>query len=136
MEHPTELAADAPSRAWDRPVVTLPVLAFLSLVGGQLPSFSTRANVYTICLGGAMLWLGLGNRLPRRPPPTRLGPGAAWWLLPVAVFGIFEGATFLLGSTPEYPTFSKLADPLLEDRLLRSAGYFAWLTGFWVLVRR
>ncbi|HEV7707486.1 MAG TPA: hypothetical protein VGP16_04765, partial [Asanoa sp.] len=68
--------------------------------------------------------------------PARLGPGTAWWLVPVAIFGVFEGSTFLLGSMAEYPTFSKLADPLLEDELLRSAGYFAWLAGFWALVRR
>jgi hypothetical protein len=135
MEQPrTELAADAP-RGWDRAVVTLPVLAFLSLIGGQLPSFTTRANLYTICLGGALLWLGLAGRV-RRPVPPPLGRGTAWWLVPVAIFGVFEGSTFLLGSTPEYPTFSKLTDPLLDDKLVRSAGYFAWLTGFWALVRR
>jgi hypothetical protein len=68
--------------------------------------------------------------------PTRFGRGTAWWLLPVAIFGIFEGSTFLLGSSPNYPTFSKLADPLLEDELFRSAAYFAWLAGFWGMVRR
>ncbi|HTF10764.1 MAG TPA: hypothetical protein VK659_21585 [Asanoa sp.] len=127
----TEIVADAPRGA----VGTLPVLAFLSLVGGQLPSFTTRANLYTICLGGSMLWLGLAGRA-RRPLPARLGAGTAWWLVPVAIFGVFEGSTFLLGSMAEYPTFSKLADPLLEDELLRSVGYFAWLGGFWALVRR
>jgi hypothetical protein len=142
MEQPREIAAevprgawDRPRAAWDRPIVTMPVLAFLSLVGGQLPSFSTRANLYTISLGGAMIWLGLSSRLPRRPTATP-GRGTVWWLLPVAVFGVFEGSTFLLGSSPEFPTFSKLTDPLLEDELARSAAYLAWLTAFWGLVRR
>ena len=66
MDQSREIAVEVP-RAWDRPIVTMPVLVFLSLVGGQLPSFSTRANLYTISLGGAMIWLGLSNRLPRRP---------------------------------------------------------------------
>lgn len=135
MEQPgTQVAAETP-RGWDRAVVTLPVLAFLSLIGGQLPSYTTRANVYAICLGGALLWLGLSGRV-RRPLPARLGPGTGWWLVPIGIFGVFEGSMFLLGSTPEFPTFSRLADPLLEDELIRTAGYFAWLTSFWALVRR
>ena len=134
MEQPgTELVADA-ARGWDRAVVTVPVLACLSLIGGQLPSYTTRANVYTICVGGSLVWLGLSGRV-RRPLAARLGPGTAWWLVPIGIFGVFEGSTFLLG-TPDYPTFSRLADPLLEDELIRSAGYFAWLTTFWALVRR
>ncbi|MEV4622915.1 hypothetical protein AB0J74_29905 [Asanoa sp. NPDC049573] len=127
----TEVATDA--RGGSAPALL--VLAFLSLVGGQLPSFTTRANLYTICLGGSLLWLGLAGR-GRRPEPARLGPGTAWWLVPVAIFVLFEASTFVLGSMAAYPTFSKLADPLLEDEVLRSAAYFAWLTGFWALVRR
>jgi hypothetical protein len=138
MDQPPEITVDiAPEpRAWDRPIVTMPVLAFLSLVGGQLPSFSTRANLYTISVGGALIWLGLSHRMPRKPLPGPFGAATAWWLLPVAVFGLFEGSTFVLGSTPEFPTFSKLADPLLQDNLVRSAVYFGWLTAFWGLVRR
>jgi hypothetical protein len=133
MEQPTQLAAEAPDGG-DRPVVVLPVLAFLSLVGGQLPSFSTRANLFAISLGGTMLTLGLARRPARTP--ARLGSGTVWWLVPLAIFAVFEGSTYLLGSTADYPTFSKLTDPLLEDELLRTAGYFAWLTGFWALARR
>ena len=117
-------------------MVSVPVIACLSLVGGQLPSFSTQANLYTIGTGGALIWLGLSSRMPRRPAPVRLGPGAIWWVLPAALFGVFEGATFVLGSGDDFPTFSRLADPLLEDRLVRSLGYFAWLSAFWALVRR
>jgi hypothetical protein len=135
MEQPSELTAEVP-RAWDRPAVTMPVLAVLSLAGGQLPSFSPAANIYTLSTGGALIWLGLSHRLPRRPAPARLGPGSVWWLVPVAVFGVFEGSTFLLGSGHEYPTFSKLADPLLKDELVRSVAYFGWLAAFWALVRR
>lgn len=135
MEQPPEIAAKVP-RVWDRPVVSVPVLAFLSLVGGQLPSFSLQANLYTMGTGGALIWLGLSARVPRHPAPLRPGPGAIWWLLPVVVFGVFEGGTFVLGSTDDFPTFSRLADPLLNDQLVRSAVYFGWLTAFWGLVRR
>jgi hypothetical protein len=135
MDQQPEIAAEVP-KAWDRPVVTVPVLVCLSLVGGQLPSFSTQANIYTIGTGGALIWLGLSNRMPRREAPRRLGPGTVWWVLPAALFGIFEGTTFMLGSGDDFPTFSGLADPLLEDRMVRSVAYFAWLSAFWGLVRR
>jgi hypothetical protein len=135
MDQPPEIIAEVP-RAWDRPVVSVPVLAFLSLVGGHLPSFSPQANLYTLGTGGALIWLGLSNRVVRRPVPRRFGSGVIWWVLPVAVFGVFEGATFMLGSTDDFPTFSRLADPMLDDELVRSAVYFGWLTAFWGLVRR
>jgi len=135
MEQQPELSADMP-RAWDRPVVSVPILAVLSLVGGQLPSFSAQANIYTLGTGGALVWLGLSNRMPRRSTPQRLGSGVVWWVLPVAIFGVLESTTFMLGSSDDFPTFSKLADPLLDDELVRSAAYFAWLSAFWGLVRR
>lgn len=135
MEQQPELTADVP-RAWDRPLVSIPILAVASLVGGQMPSFSTQANIYTIGTGGALVWLGLANRVSRRAAPPRLRSGAIWWLLPVLVFGVFEATTFMLGSRDDFPTFSKLADPLLDDTLIRSVGYFAWLSAFWGLVRR
>jgi len=135
MEQPSDLTAQMP-RSWDRPVVSVPVIAVLSLVGGQLSSFSTSANLYTISTGGALIWFGLSNRIPRRPGPRRLGEGAVWWLLPVVVFTVFESATFALGSSDDFPTFSTLADPVLEDPVVRSAAYFGWLAAFWALVRR
>ncbi|MDO3700589.1 hypothetical protein Q3W71_02700 [Micromonospora sp. C28SCA-DRY-2] len=135
MEQPHDLTVDAP-RAWDRPAVAVPVLVCLSLVGGRFPSFSTEANLYTLGAGGVLIWLGLSNRVPRRPAPARLGSGAVWWTLPVVVFGVFEGATFVLAAGDEFPTFSRLADPLLEDQLVRSAGWLLWLSAFWGLVRR
>ncbi|MGC4805420.1 hypothetical protein [Micromonospora sp. DT233] len=135
MDQPSDLTVSE-SRAWDRPVVSVPVLVCLSLVGGQLPSFSTSANLYTLGTGGALIWLGLGNRVPRRAVPRRLGAGVVWWVLPVAVFGVLEGATFVMHAGDDFPTFSRLADPLLEAELARSAAWFAWLAAFWGLVRR
>ncbi|WP_213451019.1 hypothetical protein [Rhizomonospora bruguierae] len=136
MERPSpEVAADVPA-AWTRPVVVVPVFAVLALVGGQLPSFSVAANGYVLVLGGAMVWLGLSGRVRHRPVPGRPGRGARWWLLPAVVLLTAEVVTFALGSTDEYPTLSRLADPLLAMEPVRSACYFAWLSGFWGLVRR
>lgn len=135
MEQHREIAAEVP-RTWDRPIVSVPVLVCLSVVGGQLPSFSAQANLYTLGTGGALIWLGLGNRMPRRSTPDRLRRGVIWWVLPAVVFTVFEGTTFVLSSGDDFPTFSRLADPLLEDPLVRSAAYFAWLSAFWALVRR
>ena len=135
MDQPREITAEAP-RTWDRPIVTVPVLICLSLVGGQMPSFSAQANLYTLGTGGALIWLRLSNRVPRRPGPARLPRGTVWWVLPAAVFGVLEGATFVLAVGDDFPTFSRLADPLLEDGLVRSAAWFAWLAAFWGLVRR
>jgi hypothetical protein len=53
-------------RAWDRPAVTVPVFAALALVGGQLPSFTTAANLYILGTGGTLIILG------RRMAPSRL----------------------------------------------------------------
>ncbi|MFC7550210.1 hypothetical protein [Plantactinospora sp. GCM10030261] len=134
MEQPTEIVTEAP-RAWDRPVVSVPVLVVMSFVGGSLPSFSVAANVYALGTGGALIWMGLSHRVARRPV-RRVGAGVIWWVLPVAAFGVVEGVTFVLGSTDEIPTFSRLADPVLENELARSAAYFGWLSAFWALARR
>lgn len=135
MEQPHDLTVDAP-RTWERPVVCVPVLVALSLVGGRFPSFSTEANVYVFGAGGVLIWLGLTKRVQARPAPEQLRSGAIWWALPVVVFGIFEGATFFAAAGDDFPTFSRLADPLLEDRLVRSAAWLVWLSAFWGLVRR
>ena len=136
MEQPRELTVEAP-RAWDRPAVSVPVLVCLSLVGGQLPSFSTAGEpLHPRHRRGADLARARATGCPAGPPPRRLAPGAVWWLLPVTVFGVFEGATFVLSVGDDFPTFSRLADPLLEDHLVRSAAWFAWLAAFWGLVRR
>lgn len=54
----------------------------------------------------------------------------------MVVFGVFEGTTFVLAAGDDFPTFSRLADPLLEDQLVRSAVWLGWLSAFWGLVRR
>jgi len=134
MDHP-ELAVPT-TPAWTRPAVTLPLFGAFSLLGGFLPSFSLEANLYIFTLGAVMMRLGLGQRVPRRPAPTRLPRGLTWWLLPVGVFVLFDITAFANGSKKSYPTLSLLADPLLDHYLPRALAYFGWLVGFWGLVRR
>jgi hypothetical protein len=135
MDQSTEITAEV--RPWAaRPVVMVPVLAFLAVVGGQLPSFSLSANLYVLMTGGALVWLGVTHRVPRRVAPRGLGPASLWWLVPVLFFAFVEIVNFALGSTHDHPTLSLLADPALEEELVRSAVYFAWLTAFWGLIKR
>jgi hypothetical protein len=134
MDQPSEATAEVP-RVWARPVVVMPVLALLSIVGGQLPSFSPQANFYVLSTGGTMIWLGLSARVPRRPAPPQLRPRASLWLVPIGLFAALEVATYL-GRSSRYPTLSKVFDPLLQDDLVRSACYFGWLAAFWAMARR
>jgi hypothetical protein len=126
----------ADRKAWHRPTVLLPVLLVLSLAGGLFPSFSLAATLYVLVLGGALCWLGLSGRVPKREAPRRLSPAAAWWLLPVLAAALLELTDFLLGSTRSHPSVSGLMDPVLAGYLPRCLGYAAWLSAFWGLVRR
>ncbi len=135
MEQPSELTAGA-VRTWDRPLVMVPVFVVLSAIGGLFPSFSLLANMYVLGIGGTLCWLGLSGRVPKRGVPRRLGRSTAWWLVPLFTLALIELAMFIAGSTPDHPTLSLLADPVLESYLPRSAVYFGWLSAFWGLVRR
>jgi hypothetical protein len=114
----------------------MPLFALVALVGGLFGSFTLSANLLVLAVGGTFMWLGLTSRAGRRQPPTRLSRGAVWWLFPVLALSLLELATFLRQSFEDFPTLSLIADPFLDGYLARSAAYFAWLAGFWVLVRR
>jgi len=135
MEPQPELVVDI-APAWDRPLITVPTFALLALVGGLFESFSVTANVYVLVLGGMLVWLGLSARAARRVSPARLPRPASWWLLPAALFVVIEVANFLLGSTYNHPTLSILVAGPLASYPVRTLAYFAWLGGFWGLVRR
>lgn len=135
MEPSGLVVDDAPS--WARPLIIVPAFALLALIGGLFPSFSLLANLYVLVLGGAMTWLGLTARfVVKRPSPARLPRGASLWLVPAFVFVAVELTNYAMGSTYAHPTLSLLADPALERYSIRSLAYFAWLGGFWGLVRR
>jgi hypothetical protein len=123
-------------RAFDRPIVIVPLLSLIAAFGGLFGSFTLSANLLVLAVGGTMVWLGLSGRAGRRVAVLRLSPGAVLWLVPVLVIGLTELYSFLHGSRDDYPTMSYIFDPILERYLPRAAGYFAWLAGFWALVRR
>jgi hypothetical protein len=135
MEQPPQISAEA-VRTWDRPVLIIPLLVLIAAVGGLFASFSIEANLLVLAIGGMLAWLGITGRAGRRPAPTRIGRGAAWWLVPVAMFAAIELFTFAKKSIEDYPTLSLLADPLLEGYFARVIVYFVWLFAFWGLVRR
>jgi hypothetical protein len=135
MEQPSELVAEA-VRPWARPVVLMPVFAFVSAIGALFPSLSLSATLFVLAVGGTLFWLGFSNRVPKRAALGRLSPRAAWWLAPALLLAAVEVVNFSYGSTYAHPTLSLLADPLLNGYLIRAACYFGWLNAFWGLVRR
>jgi hypothetical protein len=135
MEQSERAVSDA-VRPWDRAVVTYPLFALIAAVGGLFGSFTFGANALVIAIGGTLFGLGLSARAGRRPPPGNLARATLWWLVPVLVFAITELYSFSRHSTSDYPTLSLLADPLLEHYLAKASLYFAWLVGYWGLVRR
>ncbi len=130
-----EASAEA-VRAFDRPVVVVPVLALIAATGGLFGSFTTGGTLLVHAVGGTMVWLGISGRAGRRAVPRRLSRRALWWLVPLLGLALVELWSALHAPRAEYPTLSALFDPPLEHYLPRAAGYFAWLAGFWALVRR
>ncbi len=135
MEQPPEASAEA-VRSWDRPIVVIPLFTLIALVGGLFESFTLRANLLVLAVGGTLMWLGMTGRAGRRPAPRTLNRAAAWWLLPILTLSLIELFAFSKHSIENFPTLSLLADPLLERYLARAACYFGWLTAFWGLIRR
>ena len=135
MEQPPQVSAEI-ARGWDRPLILLPLFALIALVGGLFGSFTMSANLLVLAVGGTFVWLGTTGRVARRRAPSRLPHAAAWWLIPLLMLSLLELFTFSKHSLDDYPTLSLITDPILEGYLARSAGYFAWLAGFWGLVRR
>lgn len=133
-ELPEASAGDV--RAFDRPIVMVPVFGLIAAVGGLFGSFTPGASLLVHAIGGTMVWLGVSGRAGRRPVPRQLPRAALWWLVPLLILAITELWAFLNTPNPDYPTVSLLLDPVLEHYLPRAAGYFAWLAGFWALVRR
>jgi hypothetical protein len=109
----------------------------IALVAGGLPSFSLGANLLVLTVGGVLFWAGVTYRpLAERSPARRWPGGSTRWLLPAGMLAGLEAFSFMLGSTPEHPTLSLLADPWLERYPVRAAAFLGWLAAFWGLVRR
>jgi hypothetical protein len=136
MPQQPEASAHEEVRAFDRPMVMIPLLALIAAVGGLFGSFTVSANLLVLAVGGTMVWISLSGRVLRRTAPRRLSRGALWWLVPLLVLALTELYAFLHTPREDYPTLSLLFDPVFERYLPRAAGYFGWLAGFWALVRR
>lgn len=123
-------------RAFDRPTVMVPVFTLIAATGALFGSFTVGANLMVFAVGGTMVWFGVAGRAGRRSAIGLLDRGALLWLVPVLVLGLTEFYSFLHTPRENYPTVSWIFDPLLEHYLPRALGWFAWLGGFWTLVRR
>ena len=129
-------SASAAARVMDRPLVVLPLFVLIAAVGGLFGSFSLRANLLVLAVGGTLVWLDFSGRTVRRPALRTLPRGTVWWLVPILGLAVVELFAFLKDSGTAYPTLSLLMDPILEGYFARTGAYFLWLTGFWTLVRR
>jgi hypothetical protein len=123
------------SPIWAKPAVLIPVFAVVAAVAGALPSFSLPANLLVLATGGGCCWFGVRSG-GSRPTRNVLPAEARVWLVPFGVLIAVEAVNFLLGSDDNHPTLSRLADPVLEQYLLRSGMFFGWLAAFWGLARR
>src|SRR5262245_35410522 len=93
-------------RAFDRPMVMVPLLALIGGFGGLFGSFTVSANLLVLAVGGTMAWVSLSGRAARRAAPRRLSRGALWWLAPILVLGLTELYSFLHTPRADYPTIS------------------------------
>src|SRR5262245_32310629 len=93
-------------RAWDRPLVMLPLFALIAAVGGLFGSFTLNATLLVLAVGGTLVWLGVTGRVARRPAPARLSRGALWWMLPILALALVELFAFTRNSPTAYPTLS------------------------------
>src|SRR5215831_18017581 len=101
-------------RAWQRPLVVMPVLGLVALVGGLFDSFTLSALLLVLAVGGTFVWLGITGRAGRRPLELPLPRGAVWWTLPVLTFAAIELFAFGKHDIIRYPTLSILGDSVLS----------------------
>ena len=95
----------------------------------------TLPSAFTVLAPGvALLWLG-ARRLPNRAIRASRATGITWLGLGV-VFCVWELVALFTGNDVAHPTFSILADPLLDTYPGRVLGYLVWLTtGAWMVTR-
>jgi hypothetical protein len=120
-----------------RVVVVAGALA-LSALAGAVDSLTLPAAALVLVVGGMVVVAALRRRpAKRRPAPDRLDPVGLWpWLALVFAFAAWELVALRLGSTPDHPSLSILLDPVLDDQLVRSAAFLAWLSLGAYLARR
>jgi hypothetical protein len=84
--------------------------------------------------GSGLLWWG-ARRVPHRMVHAGWATLLTWVALGL-LFCAWELVAYFSGNNPAHPTFSILADPLLDTYPGRVAGYLLWLaTGAWLVTR-
>jgi hypothetical protein len=89
-------------------------------------------------LGGGLVAMTVGARLPRRSAPRRrTAAGGVWgWLALAVAVGVWELQSFVQNPRTQHPTLSSLTNSVLEGHVSRMAGLLAWLAGAVWLARR
>ena len=101
-----------------------------------LRPFTLPSLVATV--GGGLLAILVGARLPRRPAPIRRAVTAGgWvWFALAAAIGMWELQSFLQHPRSQHPTLSSLTNTLLESHASRMVALVGWLAGGVWLARR
>lgn len=101
-----------------------------------LRPFTLPALVAT--LGGGLVAIMVGARLPRRPAPTgrAAAPGGRVWFALAAAIGVWELQSFLQHPRSQHPTLSSVTNSLLEAQGSRMVALLGWLAGAMLLARR
>jgi hypothetical protein len=95
----------------------------------------TIPSTVTVLLPGVLIAVYGVRRPPSRPVHTTGATVATWIGLGVLFCG-WELVAFSWGNDAAHPTFSLLADPVLDTYPGRVAGYLLWLgTGIWLVSR-
>jgi hypothetical protein len=146
---PHARASQAAGRPRVRPVAAeiaaLGVAAlYAGLVSGARP-FTVPADVFVSVPSALFVGALLLERLrPEKGPWRRLDRAAPEprgtaipWVLVLALLAAVELASYFHpGPRSDYPTLSSGLDALFRHRAVTAAGWFAWLTVGWYLVRR
>lgn len=105
-------------------------------VAAGLRPFTLPALVVT--LGGGIVAIMFGARLPHRPASTeRAAAGGIWpWLALAAAAAVWELQSFLQHPRTQHPTLSYLTNIVLDAQGSRMVALVGWLaSGVW-LARR
>jgi hypothetical protein len=105
-------------------------------VATGLRPFTLPALVST--LGGGLVAIVVGGRLPRRPAIAgRAVTAGGWmWFALAAAVGVWELQSFLQHPRSQHPTLSSLTNSLLESHASRMVALLGWLAGSVWLARR
>jgi len=87
-------------------------------------------------LGGGLVAIVVGVRLPRRPASTRRAAAGWVWLALAMAIGLWELQSFVQHPRSQHPTLSSLTNSLLEGHASRMAAFVGWLAGGIWLARR